>query len=345
MDDNDPSDNGIDADNTLDCLAPQRVLDLYLEERETDLADSTRRSHRYTIETFVEYCANNDITVLSDVDGRDLHDYRIERRDDVSGNTLRSQLGTVRVFMRFAESIEAARRGIAERIRLPEVEKQSRETRVTESVAKEALDHLSCFKYAGRDHAVFRLLWTTAIRVGTARSFDVEDFDEEQQLLAVQHRPDSATPLKNAERAERLLVLDDDTTDVVADYVAHNRVDVTDDDGRQPLFTTDHGRIGISTLRRAIYRWTRPCEHGEGCPHDRDLEECTARQRVQKAAECPSTRSPHDVRRGAISYYLDADTPVKAISDRADVSESVLTKHYDARTEEEKADARRKFFD
>jgi len=345
MDDNDPSKDRIDADNTLDCLAPQRVLELYLEERETDLAATTRRSHRYTIETFVEYCADNDITVLSDVDGRDLHDYRMERRDDVSGNTLRSQLGTVRVFMRFAESIEAARKGIAERIRLPEVERESRETRVTESVATEALDHLSRFKYAGREHAVFRLLWKTAIRVGTARSFDVKDFDEEEQLLSVTHRPDSATPLKNAERAERMLVLDDETTDVIADYIAHNRVELTDGDDREPLFTTNHGRVGISTLRRAIYRWTRPCEHGEGCPHDRDLNKCTARQRVQKAAECPSTRSPHDVRRGAISHYLNDDTPVKAISDRADVSEKVLDQHYDARSETEKADARRKFFE
>ena len=150
-------------------------------------------------------CKENDITVLSDVDGRDLHDYRIERREEVNGNTLRSQLGVIRIFFRFTESIEAARTGIAERIRLPEVERRSRETRVTESVAKEVLDHLSRFKYAGRDHTLFRLLWTTAIRVGTAHGFGVDDFDEEEQLLSVTHRPDSETPLKNAERSERLV--------------------------------------------------------------------------------------------------------------------------------------------
>lgn len=141
------------------------------------------------------------------------------------------------------------------------------------------------------------------------------------------------------------LVLDDDATDVLADCVAHNRVDVTDSHGRSPLFTTKRGRMGITTMRRVVYRWTQPCERGEDCPHDRDLDDCEARQQRHRASECPSTRSPHDVRRGAISHYLDGETPVRAISDRADVSEKVLDRHYDARTDEEKADARRKFFE
>jgi len=188
---------------TLDRLAPQRVLDLYLDERKTDLADRTRRSHRYVIETFVEYCEDNNVTILADIDGRDLHEYRIERRETVNGNTLRSQLGVIRIFIRFAESIEAVRRGIAERIRLPEVERQSRDTRVTQAVAKEMLDHLATFNYASRDHALFRVLWTTAIRVGTARGLDVDDFDAEKQFLAVKHRPAADTPLKNGDRGER----------------------------------------------------------------------------------------------------------------------------------------------
>lgn len=338
-------DANTDATTDLDRIQPSTVLDLYLAERESDLADRTRRSHRYVIERFVECCDANDVTVVAELDGRDLHEFRIDRRDEVSGNTLRSQLGVLRQFIRFAESIEAAPRGLAERIRLPQVERKSRDERLEKEMAEIVLDHLRKFQYASRDHAVIRLLWVTAIRVGTARSFDVDDFDSEKRTLAVRHRPETETPLKNGERAERLLALDERTTETIADYVAHSRPDVVDEHGREPLFGTDRGRLGKSTIRRSVYRWTRPCQRGDGCPHDRELDECDARRTVTLASRCPSTSSPHEVRRGSLSQMLNEQIPVKAISDRADVSEGVLDEHYDARSEEERTETRRSFFE
>jgi site-specific recombinase XerD len=333
------------ADSTLDRIAPETVLDLYLSERETDLADSTRRAHRYTIERLVEWCEANDIAAVADLDGRALHEFRMDRRDVVNGNTLRSQLGIIRQFIRFAESIEAAETGLSERIRMPQVERHSRDTRLETEVADIVLDHLRKFEYASRDHALLRVLWVTAVRVGTARAFDVSDFDREERTLAARHRPETDTPLKNGDRGERLIALDPQTTEVLADYVDNRREPITDAYDRRPLFATERGRMGASTIRRAVYRWTRPCQRGDGCPHDRDPDDCEARRTVIKAADCPSTRSPHEVRRGAISYYLSENTPVRAIADRADVSEDVLDEHYDARTEEERTETRREFFE
>lgn len=63
------------------------------------------------------------------------------------------------------------------------------------------------------------------------------------------------------------------------------------------------------------------------------------------AAGCPSTVSPHEVRRGSISYYLTEQIPVRALSDRADVGEDVLDEHYDARSKEERTDSRRQFLE
>lgn len=60
---------------------------------------------------------------------------------------------------------------------------------------------------------------------------------------------------------------------------------------------------------------------------------------------CPSTVSPHDIRRGAITNMLRHDTPPRVISERSDVSESVLDKHYDQRNEREKMEIRRKYTD
>ncbi|WP_135663735.1 tyrosine-type recombinase/integrase [Halorhabdus rudnickae] len=329
----------------LDRIDPHSVLELYLSERETDLADRTRRSHRYVLERFLVWCDDNNVTATADLDGRDIHDFRKERREEVNGNTLRSQLGVLRQYIRFAESIEAASVGLAERIVLPQVEKQTRETRLETDVADTILEHLRKFQYASRDHTLLRLLWVTAIRVGTVRSFDVDDFDPDAETLAVRHRPETGTSLKNGKRGERLLALDDRTTETLDDYIEHARVKTTDEHGRDPLLTTKHGRAGISTLRRAVYRWTRPCQRGDVCPHDRDPDDCDAKQIVSLASQCPSTQSPHDVRRGAISYLLTKDIPVRAISDRANVSKDILDKHYDVRSESEKTESRRQFFE
>lgn len=333
------------TDTDLDRIQPSTVLDLYLAERESDLAESTRRSHRYVIERFVEWCHENDVTAVADLDGRALHEFRIDRRDDVSGNTLRSQLGVLRMYLRFAESIEAAPTGLAERLVMPQAERKSREGRLAAETADVVLDHLRRFQYASRDHTLFRVLWVTAVRVGTARAFDIGDFDREGRTLAVRHRPETDTPLKNKGRGERLLALDTRTTETLGDYVDHTRHDVTDEYGRDPLFTSERGRMGASTIRRAVYRWTRPCQRGDGCPHDRDPEDCDAKRTVTLAAQCPSTVSPHEVRRGSISEYLADGTPTRAISDRADVSEEVLDAHYDARSERERAETRRGFFE
>lgn len=129
---------------------------------------------------------------------------------------------------------------------------------------------------------------------------------------------------------------------VLEDYVDGPREDVTDDYGRDPLLTTTHGRVSRSTVRDTVYRVTRPCWYGEECPHDRDQNECDATG-FDGASKCPSSRSPHDARSGAITTHLLEDVPAEIVTDRMDVSQSVLDKHYDRRTEREKMEQRRKY--
>jgi len=65
--------------------------------------------------------------------------------------------------------------------------------------------------------------------------------------------------------------------------------------------------------------------------------------RDSKRISTPSSLSPHDVRRGAITHFLSEDIPKEIVQDRCDVSSDVIDDHYDTRTEDEKAEQRRKY--
>ena len=55
--------------------------------------------------------------------------------------------------------------------------------------------------------------------------------------------------------------------------------------------------------------------------------------------------SPHDIRRGSITHFLTEDVPEKVVSDRMNVGQNVLDKHYDKRSEEVKVEQRRGYLD
>lgn len=90
---------------------------------------------------------------------------------------------------------------------------------------------------------------------------------------------------------------------------------------------------------------TRPCEYAGTCPHERDIDTCEARQGRQTASKCPDSTAPHSIRRGAITHFLQEETPAKVVSDRMNVGEDVIEKHYDSRIERQKMEQRRNYLD
>jgi len=335
--------SGVSGD--LDPLAPEDAVKLYLDHREGELSADTHQSHRYRLESFAEWCEKNDIHNLNDLTGRKLHTYRVDRReeDDLKPVTLRGQLSTIRVFLRFCASIDAVSESIPEKMLIPTVSDGEAVSKTTlePNRAERILEHLRKFEYASRNHAIMRLLWMTGMRVGSARSIDVDDYDPDAPGIQLVHRPEADTPLKNQERGQRWVALRDETATLLSDYIETRRIDTVDEHGREPLFTTNQGRISGSAIRATIYTLTRPCQYVE-CPHDRDPAECEAMERIH-ASKCPSSRSPHDVRSGAITSHLLDDVPVEIVSDRMNVSQQILDQHYDRRTEREKMEKRREY--
>lgn len=329
----------------LEPLSPSEGVELYLEDRRNELSDQTRYSHRSRLGKFVDWCREQGLENLNDLDGRDLMQFKHWRRDEgeLQPVTLTSHLSTLRVFLRFCERINAVEEGLADRIELPDLgeTEQVNDRRIEAERAQEVLTYLERFEYASREHALFALAWETGLRLGSLRALDVDDYDSNGRYVDVVHRPDTDTPLKNGPEGERQVNLSDSLCHALDDYVDRNRPPVTDDFGREPLFATERGRMATSTIRRLCYQITRPCIYANDCPHGRDLQDCEARQHGN-ASKCPSSVSPHAVRRGSIMHHRNSGVDIRVVSDRVNATDDVIEKHYDRRTEEQKRDQRRR---
>lgn len=331
----------------LQDLEPRTAKEMYLQDRENEVAEATLQAHGYRLERFMEWCDENDVTNMNDLTGRDIHQYKLWRQEDVNNVTLKSQLDTLRVFLRFCHSINGVINDLDEAVNSPSLaDENARGTDVIRSdVAEEVLAYYSKFEWATIHHALFRLLWATGMRMGAARAIDLQDLSLKNEYVELNHRPEDETPLKNKTNGERNVALDSRTCNIFRDYINVHRHEVTDDHGRDPLFSTEHGRLSKGTLRTYIYRMTRPCIYDNECPHDREPDECEARQGRMTASKCPDSVAPHAIRRGAITHYLSEDVPAKVVSDRMNVSQDVISEHYDSRSEHEKMEQRRRHVD
>jgi integrase len=210
--------------------------------------------------------------------------------------------------------------------------------------ATEVLAYLEKYEYASFGHVTIAIMWHTMMRIGAIHATDISDYHPDEQYVEIRHRPETGTPIKNKEDGERLIALSDQLCDLVDDWIANRKPDVTDEYGREPLLATQQGRAHRTTIRGYCYRVTRPCEFGKECPHNRDPNDCEATNR-DSAYDCPSSVSPHAVRRGSITHSLNSEMPETATSDRANVSQAVLEQHYDRRTMREKMEQRREYLD
>ncbi|WP_433628351.1 tyrosine-type recombinase/integrase [Halomicrococcus sp. NG-SE-24] len=327
--------------NQLEPMSPPKACEEYLEDKKQKSAQSTYNSHRSRLSHFLDYCDEQGIENLNDLTGRDLHRYRRWRREQVGlkNTTEKTEQDTLRVFIRWCEAVNAVPADLSSKVISPSLSEgeNSRDTMVPAEDIKRILTHLERYCYASLDHVVWRLLGTTGFRIGTSRALDEADYhpDAEPAYLEVNHRA-GETPIKNKERGERLIFQSKHDCTILDDYRRETRPEVTGEFGREPLLATRHGRISGSTIRKYGYKWTRPCKVDRTCPHGRIPEECVAARRAEEACKCPSSKSPHAVRRGHITHQLATGVPRYVISDRCNVSEKVLEHHYDQRTENQK---------
>lgn len=333
---------------SLEPIHPERALELYLDHRRNEVAAATLTSHRSRLQYLIRWCLDEGIDNLNHLTGRKLYEYRIWRRDDgdLSKVSEKTQMATVRVFVKWLESIEAVEPDLHTKVQLPSLatNEDVRDAMIGAEQMEEILGYLHKYQYASLRHVVLLLSWRTAMRRGAIHGLDVEDYSPGKQCIEVIHRPDTGTPIKNKESGERYVALSTGVCDILDDWLEEQRPDVSDDYDRSPLIASTQGRLAKTSIGKILYELTRPCVYTGECPHGRDLNDCPATRR-ESASRCPSSRSPHAARRGAITHWLSSDVPTEVISGRANVGPAVLERHYDARDEESKMEQRRGFIE
>lgn len=325
-------------------MDPEQAVERYLKEKQPEVSDSTLYNHSSTLKRFLSFLERESVGRMSELDQFHVSDFKITRReeDNISEMTLYNDLCTVRVFLKWAASMGLVDSSLAEDMILPNPD-ETRDTKIDPDTAEQILNYLDQFEYATLRHTLFALLWDTGFRMGTVRAIDIDDYYPDDQYVEIHHRPNTGTPLKNGQNAEREVNLHQWVCNIIDDYVSINRKSVQDDHNRDPLLTTPHGRPAKSNIRAHINALTRPCYYSGECPHNRDQEECEATE-YRYSQRCPSSVSPHPIRRSAITAWLNEGHRKELISDRMDVSADTLDRHYDARTESEKRKIRRKQF-
>lgn len=327
-------------------ISPSTAIEEYLNARSHEVSDATLQNHRYRLKQFRLWCEEEGFDDMRELSGRETEAFRLSREeDDLAPMTVRNQMMTVRVFTEWCETQGYVKPGIADRIRTPAVAKsdRSRDDHVTRETAEEIIEAYSQYKYGSLRHVLFHLIFRTGMRTGAVRGLDLGDIELGQDPhIRVRHRPKTDTPLKRgAEGGERhVSIVNSELAEALEAYCERNRHDVEDEYGRKPLFTSRHGRIAKTTIQSHIYRATQPCERTGNCPHEKNPGSCPYRS-SDKASQCPSSVSPHAIRRSAITMFLNADVEKEVISGRCNVSRDRLEEHYDARTEESKRKTRR----
>jgi integrase len=254
----------------LEPIDPETALELYLAEKESAVSDAALYSHKSRLGFFLDWFEERKIENLNELTGRRLHEYKLWRRNvgDLTKVSVKTQMDTQRVFVKWLESIDAVEQDLHLKVRSPDItpRENSRDVMLDPEDAETILAYLERDEYASVQHVTATLLWHTMIRMGAARSLDVEDYDPDEQSLRLRHRPETDTPLKNKQTDERILALSNEVCLVLDDWLREQRSIVTDEHGRRPLLATNYGRVAKSTIRMYCYRITRSCAYGQKCP-------------------------------------------------------------------------------
>lgn len=333
------------GDSRVPDLSPREAMERWLNKRRVEIAESTVSSNHYQLKLFVEWAEEQGIVSIREVNGWDIESYEAHRREQgIAPLSLNKEMHTLQNFLEYCARVELVDGSLPEKVDPPDVSRDAHvdETRLRTEQAQALLEHYDSTPDArhSRAHALLALAWYTGARLGGIRGLDISDYDSDEQYLQFFHRPQEDTPLKNGRDGERMVGIPAKVCNILDGYIEEHRHEVHDDAGRAPLLTSQVGRPGDNTVRNWMYLATVPCLH-TSCPHGNEPDTCDYLD-YTNASKCPSSRSPHQVRTGAITWMLNQGIPPQVVANRVNTSVRVIKRHYDQPDKREEMEQRRR---
>jgi len=334
-----------DGGDRVPDLSPREAKERWLNKLRVSKSESTVSAYDYRLRHFVEWCEAEGIVEVGDLTGWDIETFEASRREHgLEPITLSNELKTLRSFLEYCARIEVAPVDLPEKVDIPELDAsdQVSESALAPREAERLLGYYAeCEEYGNRRHALLALFWYTGARLGAVRGLDLDDFDADDRYVRFRHRPDEDTPLKNGRDGERVVALPPGACEIVTAYVRDHRSEEYDEFGRRPLITSRQaGRASRTAIRTWTYFATVPCLYRE-CPHGTTRETCEYLD-YSDISKCPSSKAPHSIRTGSVTWQCNQDIPLERVSERVNTSIRVLKRHYDHQNPKDEMEARRR---
>lgn len=311
-------------------LTPAEARSRFLQARKAENRPTTIRSYDNRLTEFVAWCRKRDLDSMRDLDGWLLDEYR--RHLDQTGNapaTIKGKIVALMQLLDYCERIGVVGEEVADALECPAVAKpdQTSDAKLDAVDAKSLLQYFrnATGRYGTAQHVTLELLWHVGCRTSCLRALDHGDWRPGDRTLAFRDRP--PTRLKDGHDHERNVVVSEPVADALAHYLARERWDKRDDEGRRPLLTTTHGRPVSATIQTWCYQASQPCLYTQ-CPHNRSRGRCEYTER-NHASKCPSSRSPHAVRTGSITWQLNQGLDYVALAKRVAAAPETIRRYYD----------------
>lgn len=329
-------------------LSPRDAVRRFLNAKRPERTDATIKSYEYRLKLWHEWCQAAAITRVGDLTGWDFDEYKNARSGEgVTTSTLNNEFDTLHQFTKYLASLDAVDPELPERVAemIPEVPpgEATSDVMLDPADAVAQLQHYRKSPQRGTlNHAWLEVMWHTGARVGGLRALDLQDYYPDEHYVEFIHRPNTGTPLKKKLDGERPVGLPEEVCRILDHYIDHYRWEKRDSHDRQPLFTSTRGRPSAhgSAMRNWTYMATFPCIRTE-CPHEKDPETCEFTKHPH-SSKCPSSRSPHQVITGSITWQRDIGFPPEVVAERTNKSISTVKQYYDKANRRERLERRRR---
>jgi len=319
------------SNESPDLTIPE-AIEFFINRKKPEWKGETERTYRKGLVSFEAYTEENGIETVDDLNRWNVGaytDYLLAQ--DYARVTVSSRQKKAKTWLKYLESQGVIQLGLhlaIDTLKLSDEEQTSDQQLEPEDARMLLKFFRSSAEWRGTcRHAVFEVIWHVGCRISGLRALDLSDYDQEAGDLKFRNRPDKGSRLKRGKTHERNVTLSETPNEVMKFYVARERPDIRDDYGRKPLFPSQRGRASDSTIRGWMYLATQPCMTVE-CPHGHRRPNCEYVPR-DSASQCPSTRSPHAIRRGSITWQRNLGFDEDTVASRAAATPSVIRRYYD----------------